>query len=167
MRTFSTLFLVLALASPEVAKASATGLICGTVYDTYTHAPIPDAVVTLMRPDSSAISVQSDSRGVFLFQGLAYGDYSLRASRPGYNTILESVRVTAAATTVQLLMPRALLTVIREGHHDWSGLVNRTLTSDEYSPLWGRGFFNITGSAFQFLPFVPGLTFGSAPRMMR
>jgi hypothetical protein len=166
MRHVSILALVLALVSSASARASGTSLVHGILYETYSHSPISNAVVTLTRPDLTTISTRSDSKGVFEFEGLSYGDYSLRAESPGYKPIVEELRVTSATTAVELFMPRALTTIILV-HHDWPGLVNATLTSDEYSPIWSHGLFNLSGSAFQFLPFAPGLTFGTAPRMMR
>jgi hypothetical protein len=62
------------------------GLIIGRVVDGLTDSPLASAVVTISGPSAPTTgnAVVVDSRGRFVFRGLAAGRYSLTAQRTGY-----------------------------------------------------------------------------------
>ncbi len=80
--------LILMLSAGGIARAQmgvpaqAPGAISGLVLDATTKQPVRNALVRLDGPSSSGRL--TDERGRFIFLHLVSGDYTLRASKPGY-----------------------------------------------------------------------------------
>jgi Carboxypeptidase regulatory-like domain len=89
-----------ALATPALAQ-SETAAVSGIVRDRH-GAPQIDALVQLMRTDSSVVAVaHTDTRGVFLLQDLLPGVYQLKASEEAFlPSLRQNLRVLAHRTTV-------------------------------------------------------------------
>ncbi len=89
-----------ALATPALAQ-SETASVSGIVRDRH-GAPQIDALIQLMRADSSVIAVaHTDARGVFLLEDLLPGVYQLKASEESFMPSLrENLRVMAHHKTV-------------------------------------------------------------------
>ncbi len=117
------------------ASAADEGSIRGTVIDPQ-GAVVPSATVTLLRDGKSAGAAATDTRGEFVFQGLAEGRYQIEATAAGFEaqttdrlfvgssgrvvtqvplqigTLRQDVVVTAAATGVVQGQTGASVTVI-------------------------------------------------------
>src|ERR1035437_9905382 len=82
---------VLALGSfstPRLAAQIATGGVTGTVKDA-SGAVVPDAAVTLTNTQTGVVqSTRSTSTGSYRFETVPVGDYSLRASHPGFQDVV-------------------------------------------------------------------------------
>ena len=163
MRVMLFLTLMVAAAAPALA-CSGLGAIHGSVHDSETTAPVVNAVVIVSSPICTQ-TVQTDERGNFSVAGLPFGIYSIATTKSGYEKTSFDVRIAGdrVAANVAIILRQRTIKYIRLT--EWPALLNPAETSDVYSPIWSYGFLNITGSAFQFLPFVPGITFGFAPRM--
>src|ERR1035437_2209521 len=81
--------LVLAsLSAPRLTAQIATGGVTGTVKDS-SGAVLPDAVVTLTNTQTGVVqSTRSTSTGSYRFETVPVGDYSLRASHPGFQDVV-------------------------------------------------------------------------------
>lgn len=160
------LVLVIALLATGNVLASGSGVLCGTVRDSATNEPIADAFVTVASLQGDQ-SVKTDQAGRFAFINLVFGRYVLTVSKKGYDRTSIGVDVVGdvGATVVAIAMSKPLRTIVMV--RDWPPLVNPYETADVYIPPWSHYYVNPFNSAFQLLWMVPGLTFGSAPRMMR
>ena len=77
-----------------VFAASAQYQLSGIVIEKDDGAPIPFATVALLHPDSSAITgVMTVDEGKFVIEKVAAGDYIVRASFIGYETVYRNVKV--------------------------------------------------------------------------
>ena len=72
--------------SAQSPRPAGSGLIIGRVVDALTGSTLDSAVVTISGPSAPVTgnAVVVDSRGRFLFRGLAAGRYSLTAQKSGY-----------------------------------------------------------------------------------
>jgi outer membrane receptor protein involved in Fe transport len=80
------------------------GDIIGKVVDASNETPAGFATVALMRPDSSIVSgITADENGVFLMSNVLPGNYLLRITLMGYNTLyVPNVNMPTEATTTDL-----------------------------------------------------------------
>ena len=85
-------------------ESDPVGIVAGLVLDTWSRTPVEGATVTLMPGN---IAVQTSVMGEFLFDGLAYGTYTVTAEAAGYQTTEETVEVdgTMSSVTSLLLTP--------------------------------------------------------------
>jgi hypothetical protein len=168
MNVVTRLALVATLLAPGNAHAAGLGVIHGTVLDSATAAPIADALVTVTSPQEKQ-SVKTDQLGGFVLGGLELGSYAIVVSKKGYDTTSTEVNAGGdrVATIVTIMMPRTLRAIKSVMLRDWPALVNPYTTADVYVSPWSHTDVNLFKAPFYLLPFVPGLTFGSALRMMR
>ncbi len=162
------LILVLLLGAISRAQSTGLGVIHGAVRDFETGKPVSGAVVSIVAGDSKRTS-KTDEAGAFSFTGLPLGTYGIEASRAGYQNVSLEIDVTEdrAALAVTINMYRLPKFVVHlTDRYPWD-LVYPSRTADIYVPVFGFSGMNVFDSAFQALFFVPGLTFGNAPRMMR
>lgn len=156
---------MLVTAAPTLACAG-LGALHGSVRDSATAAAVPDAVVTASSP-SCTETVRTDQDGSFIIAGVPFGRYTITLSKSGYENTSLAIKIAGdrVATQADITMSRAIRVIAHV--RDWHPyqLVSPNVTADKYVPLWL--FASPFGSAFNLLPFVPGLTFGNAPRMMR
>lgn len=75
------------------------GQIQGTIFDSVSGLPIPNAIVQLLQNNVTITTVLTDSLGDFLLQNLAPGAYMIRISATGYETTNLSVIVISNQTT--------------------------------------------------------------------
>jgi hypothetical protein len=89
-----------ALATPALAQ-SETASVSGIVRDRH-GAPQIDALIQLMRPDSSVVAIaHTDTRGIFLLEDLLPGVYQLKASDEAFlPSLRQNLRVMAHHKTV-------------------------------------------------------------------
>ena len=94
---FFSFFLVLSIVSQGQT-------IRGTLMDPIEGIAVKGATVQLLNPsDSSAIkSTVSDSSGTFLFTNLSLGDYVLRSTSIGFETLLRAVALTDSMPSLEL-----------------------------------------------------------------
>ncbi|HJU40415.1 MAG TPA: carboxypeptidase-like regulatory domain-containing protein [Tahibacter sp.] len=77
--------LALAFAAGAAVAQNGTGAIFGTVVDTSTKKPVPDAVVTATSPSlQGEQTVVTDSNGGYRIPDLPPGAYTLRIEADGY-----------------------------------------------------------------------------------
>lgn len=159
------LVLMIALLAP--AHAATLGAIDGLVQDSATAAPVTDALVSASSPYFQRSS-KTDQAGRFSFSGLSTGTCTIVISKAGYEKASIEVAVVGdrAAIGVMVVL-RPTLRFINVTMRDWPTLFFNPHAADVYVPPWGHAEVNVFNSAFRLLPFVPGLTFGGAPRMMR
>ena len=88
------LFILLCVLSTKVF-AQGGGAISGKIIDAKTNDPLEYVgVVLASKADSTKkVGVVSDQSGLFSFSGLANGEYSIRISVMGYNTILRNISI--------------------------------------------------------------------------
>ncbi|MCH7689517.1 MAG: von Willebrand factor type A domain-containing protein [candidate division Zixibacteria bacterium] len=87
---------VFSLIAAAIIMAEATGQISGTVVDSQTNLPIAGATVLVVGTNRGAVT---DSLGNFLIKEVPPGNYTLRISSIGFQTLeLRKVVVTAAST---------------------------------------------------------------------
>jgi hypothetical protein len=94
------LLLVLTVARPISAQSAS---VRGTVIDAATRAPIADAEVTLVEPGRR---MRTAADGVFVFDGIAPGEYTLTVTRIGYIFIRRRVTLTTGGAA-PLVIPIA------------------------------------------------------------
>src|SRR5450432_313946 len=140
-----------------------TGTISGTVHDP-SAAVIPNTAVVLTQKDTGAVrSVMTAVDGSFSAVALPPGIYEVKASVPGFRTVLRQATVeTGAVTTVDLPLevgrPDEVVTVeaataqVEYSMHAIGGVITREKIQD--LPLNGRSFLNLA-----FLE--PGVTVGT------
>lgn len=83
-RVFIAILVITGLSGPAYAK-SGTGTIRGNVFDRNSEERLVFATLMLSSGDSVVAHAQSDSLGVFSFDGLTPGRYDIKASYLGYN----------------------------------------------------------------------------------
>ncbi len=76
--------------SPSPTPGKGTAVIYGTVYDD-TESPMRSASLSLTGPDGYSGSANTDEDGSYSFDGLVAGDYTLQASKSGYQTASASI----------------------------------------------------------------------------
>lgn len=88
------LFILLCVLSTKVF-AQGAGAISGKIIDGKTNDPLEYVgVVLASKADSTKkVGVVSDKSGLFSFSGLANGDYAIRISAMGYNTIVKNISI--------------------------------------------------------------------------
>ncbi|HXB72430.1 MAG TPA: carboxypeptidase regulatory-like domain-containing protein, partial [Candidatus Acidoferrales bacterium] len=140
-----------------------TGTISGTVHDP-SAAVIPNTAVVLTQKDTGAArSVMTAIDGSFSVVALPPGIYEVKASVPGFRTVLRQATVEiGAVTTVDLPLevgrPDEIVTVeaataqVEYSMHAIGGVITREKIQD--LPLNGRSFLNLA-----FLE--PGVTVGT------
>ena len=142
------------LATGEVAHVSltlaATASVSGTVFAPDGQTPQGSGRVTLLRGISGVASFNLDSTGLFRFDGLPLGDYSLRATDTlGHLRALGAASLTSNGEVV----PRNL-TFVRQGNvvgrvikPDGSGAPSLGVTVTSQNPDFGRTAFATTDAA--------------------
>ena len=86
--------LLIALSSLLAFIANSQHQLNGTVKDAADDSPIPYATVALLHPDSSAVTgVMTVDDGKFVIEKVAAGDYIVRISFIGYETVYRNVKV--------------------------------------------------------------------------
>ena len=118
-----------ALATPALAQ-SETASISGIVRDRH-GAPQIDALIQLMRPDSSVVAVaHTDTRGVFLLEDLLPGVYQLKASEESFlPSLRQNLRILAHHKTVANITLSTLFDAVQ-----WLPAERRT--TDEPADDW-------------------------------
>ena len=76
--------------APTPTPTPANGVIYGFVYDE-DEMPMRSVSMTLTGPNSYSESSKTDEDGYYSFEGLAAGDYTVRASKSGYQPASENV----------------------------------------------------------------------------
>lgn len=79
----AAVIMALALAVPRAIQPSSPGQLIGITLNSQTKAVIPDAQVIL---DEIGETVYSDENGIFRFENVKKGDWSVSASKPQYKT---------------------------------------------------------------------------------
>ncbi len=153
------------LAQGTWALAGTTGNITGSVMDTSTNKPVPDAQVTVIAPSQTATST-TDASGHFTFLGLAPDSYTLSMKKDGYAPVsLAGVTVFADQTQTVAVTTHPELKVIANVTSRAAGaLVKPGTTADVYSvnastasaasALGGGGALN---QAYSAVASVPGV----------
>lgn len=150
------------------AIAGTTGSITGWISDAESLAPLPDATILVTSPSQTATTT-TDHAGHFTFISLAPDRYVIIASKPGYDSALQSgVRVLADnAQTITLRIKKQLTDIAHVYSRPTMELVRPGTTNDVYSvdaaaakrvqALGGGGGLNNAYSAIASLPgaFVP------------
>lgn len=78
------------------------GIIKGVVIDSKTKKPLDYANIVLLKGSSNYAMALSDDEGEFMFKGLPYGSYTVKASYNGYtNNSVSNIEVTAS-TIIQV-----------------------------------------------------------------
>ena len=95
LRNLSLLVAALVL-TPLLALAQNSGKLSGTVIDRTTNEPLPGATVVI---EGTALGTATDGNGEFFIIGVPVGEYTVRASFVGYESLVyESVGVNAGYT---------------------------------------------------------------------
>lgn len=148
------------------AVAGTTGGITGTLTDSTTGKPIPDARVTAMAPSQSSSST-TDASGHFTLLALAPDTYTISVEKSGFSPVSEvGITVFADQTlTVTLSTHPELKTIARVTSRAAANLVKPGVTSDTYSvnsagaqaaaPLGGGGNLD---NAYSAMASVPGVS---------
>jgi hypothetical protein len=102
-----------ALATPALAQ-SETASVSGIVRDRH-GAPQIDALIQLMRPDSSVVAIaHTDARGVYLLEDLLPGVYQLKASDESFlPSLRQNLRIIAHRNTVANVTLSTLLDAVQ------------------------------------------------------
>src|SRR6188474_2649301 len=100
----SVVVAVVCLLVPVFSAQADRGWITGVITDTG-GAVLPGVTVTLAGPEQR--SVVSNDRGAFVFDNLAPGRYTLRATLPGFVDLMRNVSV-AGAGVVRLTLQMAV-----------------------------------------------------------
>ncbi len=122
------------LGAGGAARAGTTGSLSGTVLDSSTSAPVPDAHVTAVSP-SQVENATTDATGRFTFASLAPDTYTVSAQKAGYQSVSVS-GVTVFADnqqTLELRMHSALKTIANVTSRSAMDLVRPGTTADVYS----------------------------------
>jgi Family of unknown function (DUF6519)/Carboxypeptidase regulatory-like domain/Right handed beta helix region len=87
------------IVSVAAGAATGTGAINGAVSDV-TGARIPNATVTLTKPDGTTQTTTTDATGKFAFPSLPAGNYTVSASAANFATAQQAVTVVANSTVL-------------------------------------------------------------------
>lgn len=96
------LFIILVLAAVSAFAQATGGSIRGVLTDD-SGAVIPAATITL-NGGGAQKATQSQGDGSYVFNGLAPGQYTVRATVPGFSVFEQPVKVTAGAVTLPIQM---------------------------------------------------------------
>ncbi len=111
MRTFLIPAFIL-ITSLTAISQSKPNQITGTVLDSLSKQPLPNATITLTSAGVTIKTTMSDSKGNYTFKNLAKGNYSLAIQYVGYKSInLTSINVNSEATKPHI----SLLTLNQQG----------------------------------------------------
>ena len=168
MRHTAIAALLALLLTPIAAHADTIGALSGRVVDFGTQLPLANVEVRAISPSVQRVT-RTDSHGNFVFLDLPPGPYEVSFAHALYaGNVFTALFIPAGVEIhVQVALKRAFYIIdgFRPIPVGW--LVRPGVTADVYrfnARVPGMGS---PGSAFGFFPAVPGLTFGSAPRMMR
>src|SRR5580704_16515817 len=102
-RAFACVFLILPLLMGAVVPASAAGTatIAGVVADSQTGLPLSNVAVSLK---GTKTATTTDTRGAFVFNGLAAGTYVLEVRANGYVPSESTNVVVAEGATAQVTL---------------------------------------------------------------
>lgn len=177
MRAFVPLFVAISLTAVDSGKEVAGQevpdtsrlTISGTIYDSQTFAPVPDANLRFSDTDFAA---ETDEGGEFTLGGLLAGTYLLVVAAPGYQELRVSLRVERTGSLNIPLEP----VMVEGGRARTNRIIGRIREAETARPVLGaevtlsgvRGF-QVTGSDGRFeFPSVPqGFTTLSIRRMGR
>ena len=77
--------------TPSPTLSPSEGTIYGFVKDDEDESPLKNVSISLTGPDNYAGSIKTDDTGFYIFEELAAGDYTLEASKSGYQTHTEDL----------------------------------------------------------------------------
>jgi protocatechuate 3,4-dioxygenase beta subunit len=137
------LLLVLASSSPldgrqAAGAGQAPGIILGRVIDGDTGRPVGSAIVQLRGPTAlqETDTVAANGDGQFVLRGLAQGEYTLHAFKPGYNPAQYGQRVSRGAGDV--LTVSAIQPVVDATIRMWRfAAISGSVTDDAGEPAVG------------------------------
>ncbi len=146
-----------------VAIAGEAPSVSGSVKDPQGR-PVAGAVVSLFsRSSSTAATSTSNSQGAYRFEGVAPGDYLLRAEAPGFAAFLEErLHVDAPLTrdiSLSLAGVREQVVVTASGTSQSADEVSKSVTAIDRAELEQRDVFALT-SAVDLAPAVRVQTLG-------
>jgi hypothetical protein len=160
----SFLLCIALFAGAVPAWAGTTGTLTGTLRETGTGSPIPDASVTASSPSQTATTT-TDAVGRFVFLSLAPDTYTVSATKEGYDPVSRpGITILADQTrTTSLNTQKTLKTIASVRTQAATALVKPGTTSDVYSVnpetmrqtavLGGGGNLN---NAYSAITSVPG-----------
>lgn len=93
------LTLALWLGCGKASQPTAPGIIYGTVIDTVTRQPVPNAKVVLRTTSTDTSWTTTGATGQFTFSGVSQGRYDIQATKDNYYGLLFNVPVTAGQNT--------------------------------------------------------------------
>ncbi|HUR21320.1 MAG TPA: von Willebrand factor type A domain-containing protein [Vicinamibacterales bacterium] len=109
---------------PAQPGQSAGVLINGTVVDG-SLSPLAGVVITLNRQGATIARTTSDSAGRFRFEGVAPGDYEVKATHTTAPALVRTIRIGANSTTVQLPLVLASPVKASDAKEEAAGLTSR------------------------------------------
>lgn len=104
-------------AAPQPSPQPAGARVSGTVVDG-SLSPLPGAVITLSRQGTLVARTTSDAEGRFRFEGVAPGEYEVKATHAKAPTLVRTIRIAAGATAVQLPLVMAPPTEVTQAAKD-------------------------------------------------
>src|SRR5579872_1095198 len=157
------LFLLLYAAALAVAIAGETPSVSGSVKDPQGR-PVVSATVSLFSRSSSTVAATtSNSQGMYRFDGVAPGDYLLRAEAPGFAVFLEDRLYVDAPLTrdisLELAGVREQVVVTASGTSQSADEVSKSVTVIDGAEMEQRDVFPLT-DAVELAPAVRVQTLG-------
>ena len=144
------LFLVLYASALTVAIAGEAPSVSGSVKDPQGRPVVSAAVSLYSRSSSTAAMTSSNSQGAYRFEGVAPGDYLLRAEAPGFAVFLDGrLHVDAALTrdiSLELAGVREQVVVTASGTSQGPDEVSKSVTVIDRSEAEQRDVFALTGT---------------------
>lgn len=169
MRLTAAVALLALLFAPLAAHADTTGALNGRVVDFKTQLPIVGVEVHAISLSDQRVT-HTDARGNFVFLGLLPGHYEVSFTHRLYAPNIFTALVIQSGEEIHVLVALKRVFYTLDGDF-WvipvGWLVRPGVTADVYRFNTRVPGVGAPGSAFGFFPYVPGLTLGGAPRMMR
>ncbi|MEO8051667.1 MAG: TonB-dependent receptor [Acidobacteriota bacterium] len=144
------LFLLLCASALAVAIAGEAPSVSGSVKDPQGR-PVAGATVSLFSRSSSAVAAtSSNNQGAYRFEGVAPGDYLLRADAPGFAVFLEDrLNVNAPLTrdiSLELAGVREQVVVTASGTSQAPDEVSKSVTVIDRAEVVERNVFALAGA---------------------
>ncbi|GDX78422.1 TonB-dependent receptor [Deltaproteobacteria bacterium] len=153
-------------AAAAAASAEAPITLEGTVVEMGTRRPVADF---LIRVEPVGAEVQTDAEGRWQLRGLPAGTYTIRAVRPGYDTLQKSVDIVEGQATSARLWVRnqsyADPGILGTYHKDSADVTRRTISMDEVRRI--PGTFGDPVRVIQSLPGAARAPLGSGVLIIR
>jgi hypothetical protein len=155
------------LFAPIMACADTTGALNGIVSDSASGVPLANVTVVVNSPRERE-QAKTDQRGRYVFLDLQPGAYAITAVGAGYEPYSAGVTVRPGSeASVKIALVKMLKTAVVDCFCP-KLLMQLGVVADEYRVRRSNApSFDLLDSAFPLLFTVPGITFGSAPGMMR